>query len=80
MTDTLARKDLIGQQIGKGFAPDVHCPTGAPREAFVKITKAEKGSIDGKETWGPAREGLRPTYESDQLKAYMSGSLVEFED
>lgn len=80
MTDTLARKDLIGQQIGKGFAPDVHCPTGAPREAFVKITKAEKGSIDGKQAWGPAREGLRPTYESDALKAYMSGSLVEFED
>ena len=41
MTDSLVRKDLYGHSVNKGFLPDVHCPTGAPREAIVKITKAE---------------------------------------
>ena len=45
MTDSLVRKDLFGQAIGKGFLPDVHCPTGAPRESIVKITRAEPGGI-----------------------------------
>ena len=47
MTDSLVRKGLFGQGIGKGFLPDVHCPTGAPREAIVKITRAEPGGIGG---------------------------------
>ncbi|HMY76086.1 MAG TPA: molybdopterin-dependent oxidoreductase, partial [Blastocatellia bacterium] len=51
MTDSLVRKGLFGQGIGKGFLPDTHCPTGAPRESFVKITKAEPGGFDGHELW-----------------------------
>ena len=51
MTDSLVRKDLFGHTVNKGFLPDVHCPTGAPREAIVKITKAEPGGIDGKGIW-----------------------------
>ena len=47
MTESLVRKDTIGRVIGKGFAADVHCPTGAPNESFVKFTKAEDGGIDG---------------------------------
>jgi len=43
MTDSLVRKNMFGQTIGKGFAPDIHCTNGAPREGFVKITKAEDG-------------------------------------
>lgn len=77
MTDTLVRKDLFGQVMGKGFAPDVHCPTGAPREAFVKITKAENGGMDGKGLWRPAQQKLRPTYESADLKKYMAGNFVK---
>lgn len=77
MTDSLVRKDLIGQKIGKGFAPDVHCPTGAPREAFVKITKAEDGGMNGERLWRPAQEKLRPTYESDAMKDYMKGRFVK---
>ena len=76
MTDSLVRKDLIGQKIGEGFAPDVHCPTGAPREAFVKITKAEDGGMDGERLWRPAKEKLRPTYESEAMKNYMKGKFV----
>lgn len=76
MTDSLVRKDLIGQKIGQGFAPDVHCPTGAPREAFVKIAKAEDGGMDGERLWRPAKEKLRPTYESDAMKDYMKGKFI----
>jgi nitrate reductase alpha subunit len=43
MTDSLVRKDNFGQTIGKGFAADIHCANGAPREGFVKITRAEVG-------------------------------------
>ena len=80
MTDSLVRKDLIGQEIGKGFAPDVHCPTGAPRESFVKITKKEDGGLGGKGLWAPARDGLRPGYESEKLKKFIAGGYVTGKD
>jgi nitrate reductase alpha subunit len=73
MTDSLVRKDTIGQQITKGFAPDVHCPIGAPRDSFVKFTKAEDGGISGNKLWRPARLGLRPTYESLAMKRFLKG-------
>lgn len=76
MTDSLVRKSLFGQEIGKGFLPDVHCPTGAPRESIVKITKAEPGGIEGKGLWRPAQLGLRPGYENDAMKRYLSGAFV----
>jgi len=76
MTDSLVRKGLFGQEIGKGFLPDVHCPTGAPREAIVKITKAEPGGLEGKGLWRPAAEGLRPRYESPALRAYLAGTFL----
>jgi nitrate reductase alpha subunit len=68
MTDSLVRKSLFGQAIGKGFLPDVHCPVGAPREAIVKITKAEAGGIGGRGLWRPAALGIRPTYEAPEMK------------
>ncbi len=75
MTDSLVRKNMFGQSIGKGFMPDVHCPTGAPREAFVKITRAEAGGIDMKSLWRPAAMGIRPRYESDAMKKYLAGGF-----
>ncbi len=76
MTDSLTVKGLLGQQITQGFVPDVHCPTGAPRESFVKITKAESGGIGGEGLWHPAEIGFRPTYESDTLKRFIAGDFV----
>lgn len=76
MTDSLVHKDMFGQTIVKGFLADVHCPVGAPREAFIKLTKAEPGGADGKGLWRPAALGLRPTYESDAMKNYLSGGFV----
>ncbi|OHB85277.1 MAG: molybdopterin oxidoreductase [Planctomycetes bacterium RBG_16_64_12] len=76
MTDSLVRKDLFGQGIGKGFLPDVHCPTGAPRESIVKITRAEPGGIDEEGLWRPAKLGIRPNYESDEMKQYLAGAFT----
>lgn len=77
MTDSLVRKDVFGQTIGKGFAPDVHSVIGAPREAFVKITRAEDGGETGKGLWRPAALGIRPTYESDSMKKYLKGDFLK---
>jgi len=75
MTDSLVVKGLLGQKMTQGFVPDVHCPTGAPRDAYVKITKAEDGGIAGKGLWRPAKLGLRPGYESKLLKRYIGGAF-----
>ncbi len=79
ITDSMVRKGIFGQAIGKGFEPDIHCPTGAPRESFVKITKAEPGGIGGKGVWRPVAKGLRPTYESEEMKKYLEGAFVDGE-
>ncbi|MFN3395501.1 MAG: molybdopterin-dependent oxidoreductase [Thermodesulfovibrionales bacterium] len=76
MTDSLVRKEVFGQQIGKGFLPDVHCPVGAPREAFVRVTKAEDGSIGGKGLWRPAALGFRAGYENEAMKRYLNGGYI----
>ena len=75
MTDSLVRKEFFGQALGKGFLQDVHCPTGAPREAFVKISRAEPGGIAGQALWRPAALGIRPRYESDAMKRYLAGGF-----
>jgi len=77
MTESLARKEYFGQVIGKGFAPDVNCTVGAPKEAFVKLTKAEDGGIAGSALWRPAKLGLRPTYESDAVKKFLQGGFIQ---
>ncbi|MFQ5907263.1 MAG: molybdopterin-dependent oxidoreductase [Thermoplasmata archaeon] len=73
LTDSLVRKDGTGQTFGTGFAKDVHGATGAPKESFVKITKAEAGGIGGIGLWRPAALGFRPTYENDAVLRYMRG-------
>jgi nitrate reductase alpha subunit len=76
MTETLLHKDMFGQQLMVGFAPDIHCPIGAPREAFVKFAKAEPGGLDGKGRWRPFALGLRPTVETPAMKLYLAGNFV----
>ncbi|MNL40703.1 hypothetical protein D3C87_1630720 [compost metagenome] len=77
MTDSLVRKSAFTQLIEKGFAPDIHCPTGAPREAFVKISKAEDGGFGGKGLWRPVKLGFRPANESKTMRRYISGGFVK---
>lgn len=75
MTDSLYVKNISGQVMKQGFVPDVHCPTGAPREAMVRITKKEDGGIEGKKLWRGAELGLRPGYENDDLKLHIAGGF-----
>jgi len=76
MTDSLVRKNMFGHSIGKGFLADSHCPVGAPREAFVKITKAEPGGLEGHGRWRPVELGLRATNENDNYRRYLQGALI----
>jgi nitrate reductase alpha subunit len=76
MTDSLVRKEVFGQTIGKGFLADIHCPVGAPRESFVKVTKAEEGAIGGQGLWRPAALGFRSGYENEKMKKYLSGGYI----
>src|SRR5690606_6751071 len=77
MTDSLTVKIDFGQAVTQGFVPDVHCPTGAPRESIVKISLAEPGGENGERLWRPARLGYRPGYESATLLAFLAGEFVE---
>ncbi len=77
MTDTLVHKTMFGEGMEKGFAADIHCPTGAPRESFVKITKAENGGLNNQGVWRPASLGFRPTYENQAMKEYLKGRYVK---
>lgn len=77
MTDSLVHKTMFGQGMRQGFEPDIHCPTGAPREAFVKITKAEPGGLDRRGLWRPAAMGLRPRYESNAMTTFLAGGFVD---
>jgi nitrate reductase alpha subunit len=80
MTETLTRKDVYGQNIGSGFAIDVHCTVGAPKESFVKIAKAEDGGVNGEGLWRPAALGLRAGYENDAMKNYLAGGFITVEE
>ena len=77
LTDSLVRKNLMGQGIGTGFCPDVHCANGAPREAFVKFTRAEAGGKDGKSPWEPIAMGICPTQESNKMKHFIAGKFIK---
>lgn len=79
LTDTLVRKDLMGQQIGEGFAPDIHCANGAPRESFIKITRAEAGGVDGESQWRPVTLGIRPMQEDEAMQTYLAGGFITVE-
>lgn len=76
-TETLIHKTMFGQGIGKGFEPDIHCVIGAPREAFVKLTKAEPGGLGGQGKFRPAELGFRPTYENKAMKQYLKGGFMK---
>jgi len=77
MTDSMTRKAYFGQTIGTGFEADVHSPSGAPKEGFVKVEKAEDGGFDGKGEWRPLTLGLRPEAPSEALRAYLAGEFVK---
>ncbi len=76
MTETLYHKEMFGQGLERGFAADIHCPIGAPRESFVRFSFAEKGGLGGQGVWRPASLGFRPGYESPAMRKYLRGATV----
>ncbi|MFN8222341.1 MAG: molybdopterin-dependent oxidoreductase [Gaiellales bacterium] len=76
MTETLSRKAYFGQVIGTGFEADVHSVSGAPKEAFIKIEKAEDGGLGGDGEWRPVTLGLRPERPSEALTSYLAGKFT----
>jgi nitrate reductase / nitrite oxidoreductase, alpha subunit len=77
LTDSIVRKENYGQTIGKGFASDIYCANGAPKESIVKLTKAEDGGLGGKGRWRPAALGFRPSYESYWMEHYLAGDFIK---
>jgi nitrate reductase alpha subunit len=75
-TDTLVRKNYFGHVVGTGFEADVHTVSGAPKEAFVKVTKAEEGGVGGERLWRPVTLGLRPQQPSEALTKYLAGAYL----
>ncbi|AGA32798.1 Respiratory nitrate reductase alpha chain [Thioalkalivibrio nitratireducens DSM 14787] len=75
-TNSLVWRRLFSHVQGQGFAADVHCVTGAPRESMAKFTKAEPGGIGGEGLWRPVSLGLRPAAESEALQRYLKGAYV----
>jgi nitrate reductase alpha subunit len=78
-TDSMVRKPAMGQVLGKGFEADVHCVVGAPKESFVKVTKAENGGLNGVGVWRPASMGWRPTYENPAYRSYLQGQFIQIQ-
>jgi nitrate reductase alpha subunit len=77
MTDSLVRKEMYGQRIGEGYAPDIHSPNTCPKETLVKITKAEDGAVGGKGVWEPASSGYTPGRENEAMQRYLKGEFIE---
>jgi nitrate reductase alpha subunit len=77
MTDSLVRKEIYGQRLGEGYAPDIHSPNTCPKETLVRIVKAEDGGMGGKGLWLPAATGLTPGNENADMQAYLAGGFVK---
>jgi len=75
-THSLISRKSWTHEVTKGFNVDVHCVTGAPREAMCRVLKAEDGGMGGKGVWRPVTLGLQPTNESAAMKQYLGGAFV----
>jgi nitrate reductase alpha subunit len=75
-TQSLITRKSWTHEVTKGFNVDVHCVTGAPREAMCRVVKAEDGGIGGRGLWRPVTLGLRPTNESPAMRQYLGGGFV----
>jgi nitrate reductase alpha subunit len=75
-TQTLIARKNFTHEVARGFQADIHCVTGAPREAMCRLLKAEDGGIGGKGPWRPVTLGLRPANESPAMRQYVAGGFV----
>ncbi|HET7089864.1 MAG TPA: molybdopterin-dependent oxidoreductase [Anaerolineae bacterium] len=76
-TDTLFHKAKVATAFIFGGEADNHAINTVPKETLVKISKAEDGGLGGQGVWEPATTGYSPGNESDFMRRYLSGDLVE---
>ncbi len=79
MTDTLFHKAKVAQAFLFGGEADNHAVNTVPKETLVRVTKAEDGGMGGVGIWKIATSGYTPDNESDFMKRYLAGSLVEID-
>jgi nitrate reductase alpha subunit len=79
-TDTLFHKTKARMGFIFGGEADNHAVNTVPKEALVKVTKAEDGGLGGRGVWSPAKTGYTPDNESDFMKKYLEGELVTVEE
>ncbi len=79
-TDSLFHKAKIGTAFIFGGEADNHALNTVPKETLVKLTKAEPGGPDGKGEWPFSRSGFAPRAESDFMKRYLSGEVVQVKE
>jgi nitrate reductase alpha subunit len=72
-TDTLFHKAKASIGFLFGGEADNHAVNTVPKEALVKVTKAEDGGLGGKGVWGPTLSGMAPDNEDDAMKMYLAG-------
>jgi nitrate reductase alpha subunit len=75
-TDTLFHKQKTGMQFIFGGEADNHALNTVPKEALVKVTKAEDGGMGGVGKWEPVASGFTPAHENEFMLRYMAGEVV----
>jgi nitrate reductase / nitrite oxidoreductase, alpha subunit len=63
--------------MAQGFAADVHCVTGAPREAMAKFTKAEPGGYGRGGSVAAGGVGLPPDGRERAVPPYLEGGFMQ---
>ncbi len=75
-TDTLFHKAKVNLSFIFGGEADNHAVNTVPKEALVRITKAEDGGMGGKGIWKPATTGFTPSSENEFMKKYLDGGFI----
>ncbi len=75
-TDSLFHKKKAVMGFMFGSESDNHAINTVPKETLVKISKAEDGGLGGIGIWEPATTGFSPANESEFMKKYLRGDLI----
>lgn len=76
-TDTLFHKAKAGMFFITGGEADNHAINTVPKEAMVKVTKAEDGGLGGVGRWLPGTTGMAPGSENDVMLKFISGKFIK---
>lgn len=75
-TDTLFHKQKVATAFMFGGEADNHALNTVPKEALVKVEKAEDGGLNGQGKWEPVHSGFTPGHESAFMEKYIAGQIT----